>query len=321
MANVQFENKTYALNEDETLLEGLLRHQVDYPHSCKAGTCQSCLCRTDSDNIDPTWQKGLKPTVAAKGYILPCISRVQQDISITLPSDDDIATVAEIAELLALSHNVFCVRLTVNNLDSWTPGQYLNLVNPNGVIRSYSIANLPVDDGYIELHIKIMPSGVMGHWLTTEAKVGDSVTIRGPIGDCYYCNPNHKAFPIVLVGTGTGAAPLLAIARDAIKQQHQGDIYFLHGGVTVNDLYLDSQLKALAEQYDNFFYESCVLEEQADIKALMLKTLSVVTKPMVYICGPSEITLKLKKQAFLSGVSLSRIYSDAFISPVPDKPQ
>lgn len=317
MASVLFGNKSYAINDDESVLDCLLRHQVTYPHSCKAGTCQSCLCHTDTANINPDWQKGLKPTLAAKGYFLPCIAYTEDALVISLPNDNDVTTAASIIDISNLNYNIVCLRLSVENLKQWIPGQYVNLINSNGDIRSYSIANLPKVDGYIELHIKIMPSGLMGTWATTQASKGMAVNIRGPIGDCYYYNPEHEAFPMVLVGTGTGLAPLIGIARDALLQDHKGTIHIIHGGINANDLYFDQQLLELSAQHSNVFYERCTLKnskicEQAAIDVLMTRSLKELSSPKVYICGPSETTEKLRTKAFLSGVASANIYSDAF---------
>ncbi|MCW8396844.1 FAD-binding oxidoreductase [Legionella sp. PATHC039] len=53
-------------------------------------------------------------------------------------------------------------KLKVEHTAPWLPGQYLSLINPEGTIRDYSIANIPSDDGYIELHIKSYLQGKMG---------------------------------------------------------------------------------------------------------------------------------------------------------------
>lgn len=318
MATVYFEGKAYPLQETETVLEGLLRHQVDYPHACKAGTCQSCLSRTDATAADPAWQIGIKPTLAEQGYFLPCIAKPKTDISLFLPKAETVTFPAEIHKIFQLNHNVLCVRLTVNDLAPWTPGRYLNLINPNGDIRSYSIANLPCQDGYIELHVKLMPAGKMSVWLSTYAQAGAKVGIRGPLGECFYSNSDKGSFPIVLAGTGTGLAPLIAIAQDAISQQHAGDIHLIHGGVTAADLYLDKTLTRLAGYFPNFHYTKCTLTPsdtcpQMPIDQLLVDVLTKVTKPRLYVCGPEATTKKLKMKAFLAGVSSGSIYSDAFI--------
>ncbi len=127
-------------------------------------------------------------------------------------------------------------------------------INPEGCRRSYSIANIPEEDGYIELHIKLIPKGCMSNWIKNAAHPGSKVHLQGPMGACFYVNPKHECFPLVLAGTGTGLAPLAAIVRVAIRQRHQGDITLIHGGVCAEDLYLDAELTRLAGQHEQLTY-------------------------------------------------------------------
>ncbi|WP_050816832.1 FAD-binding oxidoreductase [Rickettsiella massiliensis] len=151
------------------------------------------------------------------------------------------------------SAEVLCVKLAVKNGALFRPGQFIHLIHPSSVLRSYSIANLPHRDRFIELHIKLLNHGFMSRWLHKKAIVGTTLKIQGPLGHCFYHNPTQQAFPIVLAGTGTGLAPLVGIALDALAQQHPGPIYLLHGGVRAEDLYLDQSLQTLSSRYTHFF--------------------------------------------------------------------
>lgn len=123
---------------------------------------------------------------------------------------------------------------------------------------------------------------------------------------------------MLLAGTGTGLAPLIAIAKDAIKQQHKGQITLIHGGSTENDLYYVEELTALADKYENFQYENCVLKSRTGFPEIpidkkMLMHLKSSSTTQVYVCGPKETIQKLKTKAFLAGVPSSSILSDAFL--------
>jgi NAD(P)H-flavin reductase/ferredoxin len=318
MALITFQEKSYDNNTDETVLDCLKRHEVDYPCACQSGVCQSCLAQLTSGTIEPSWQKGLKETLVAKNYFLACLAKPADDITLALPELDEVTTPGLIKQVTYFNHNVICVRLLVSYSEQWIPGQYVNLINPDGHRRSYSIANVPEEDGFVELHIKLIPDGIMSDWIKNTADSGCKVHLQGPIGDCFYTNSAKENFPIVLVGTGTGLAPLLAIARDAIRQNHKGKITLLHGGVYVEDLYLDEQLQQFAQQYGQLTYKGCVLNgdglhQEASIDKALLKVLEINTQARVYICGPEETTKKLKTTAFIAGVPSAFIYSDVFI--------
>ncbi len=191
------------------------------------------------------------------------------------------------------------------------------MVNPNGIIRSYSIANLPAQDGFIELHIKLQQRGAMSSWLQDTAQVNDTVQIRGPLGKCFYFNPQKLDYSMLLAGTGTGLAPLVAIVRDALMQNHLGDITLIHGGLRDEDLYYVAELKQLSLLYPQFHYDSCVLKSDAGLSESIDKKILTYIKNAKYlkffVCGPKETTNILKVQAFFAGVSSSNIFSDAFL--------
>lgn len=318
MTKVFFQGKCFEMEANESVLECLHRNEIAYPSSCKTGICQSCLAQGVKEEIDPAWQKGLKETLVQQNYFLACLAKPSADIHLKLPGIGESTTPAMINSLHWLNHNVVRLRLSIDNLDEWVPGQYVSLINPEGIIRSYSIANLPKQDGFIELHIKMVPTGAMSSWIKARLSLGEQVHMRGPAGQCFYLNPNKDTFPMVLAGTGTGLAPLIAIARDALFQQHAGEICLIHGGCVPEDLYLDETLTELAAQHKNFTYVSCVLKgnghyQQAAIDKLILNYLNDKTRTRVYVCGPPETTKLLKTKAFLAGIASGHIYSDAFV--------
>jgi len=64
--------------------------------------------------------------------------------------------------------------------------------------------------------------------------------------------------PMLLVATGTGLAPLLGIARDALQDGHSGEIHLYHGSRHPLGLYLRERLIELAAHHENFHYIGCL---------------------------------------------------------------
>ena len=317
MPIVRYNKKCYSVDDDNSVLDVLLKNDIDFPYSCKIGTCHSCLTKLVDGEISPEAQQGLKPTLGAKNYFLACQCKPKSDITIALPEQDDTAILSKVIDLSKLNHNVLRVRLSIDDPAPFQAGQYINLITAENLIRSYSIANVPKE--YIELHIKLIPDGLMSNYLTQRAQVGSPFHIRGPMGDCFDYNPKDKPFPIVLAGTGTGLAPLIGIANDALENKHSGKIILIHGGINETDLYQHETLTALQKTHINFSYIPCVLNEshsirQASIDTVLLQKLEgIESKAHLFICGPEETTKKLKMKAFLAGVPSASIYSDSFI--------
>ena len=318
MNTVTFNNKLYSLATDESLLSCFLRHGIDYPNSCQAGICQSCLIKATDGVIDPRWQEGLPETLKAQGYFLACMAKSATDIVLVSPDTSECDVEAKIIDIERLNKDVLKIKLQVDNHTDWIPGQYLNLISSTQIVRSYSIANLPAQDGYIELHIKIVKDGAMSQWLLGTAIIDTKVRLRGPFGKCYYYNPDNLSFDILLAGTGTGLAPLIGIIKSALSQGHHGAITLVHGGRIDDDIYYVEELETLAAVFSNFHYAPCVLHSQgcypeASIEQRVPIYLNSPNDTWVYVCGPKDTTNKLKTSVFLAGVPSKVIFSDSFL--------
>ncbi|KTC85300.1 FAD-binding oxidoreductase [Legionella cincinnatiensis] len=318
MSIIDFNNQSYRLAPQENVLQCLLRHGVDYPNSCQAGICQSCLIKAKEGVVHPSWQEGLPETLKSQGYFLACLAKPEAALQVVPPENAECEVDAKIIDLKRLNHNVMQVKLSVDNLEGWIPGQYLSLINPEGIMRNYSIANIPIQEGFIELHVKIYPNASMGQWLLNKATKHLEVKLRGPFGRCFYYNPDQLVFDILLAGTGTGLAPLIAIIKSALSQNHQGLITLVHGGLVDEDIYYREELEMLSAVFSSFVYDPCVLQSQgcypeASIEKRALIHLNVSKATRVYVCGPKETTNKLKRQIFLAGVPSQSIFSDVFL--------
>lgn len=318
MSIIDFNNQSYVLEPQENVLQCLLRHGVDYPNSCQAGICQSCLIKAKDGVVHPSWQEGLPETLKSQGYFLACLAQPEAALQVVAPESVECEVNAKIIELKPLNYNVVQVKLSVDELQHWIPGQYLSLINPEGTMRSYSIANIPMQEGFIELHVKIYPGGSMGQWLASKATKNMGVKLRGPFGRCFYYNPDQLTFDMLLAGTGTGLAPLIAIIKSALSQNHQGRITLIHGGLTDEDIYYREELESLLKTCSSFVYDPCVVQSRGRYPEALIerRALTHINNPhdtRVYVCGPKETTNKLKTTIFIAGVPSKYIYSDPFL--------
>jgi NAD(P)H-flavin reductase len=197
-------------------------------------------------------------------------------------------------------------------------GQYITLRRPDGLARSYSLASVPFLDMALELHIRRMPDGRMSNRISDELQVGQDLEFQGPNGHCFYASDDpHK--PLLLIGTGTGLAPLYGVLRDALFSGHKGEIRLYHGSRLDTGLYLRKRLIEIAGQHSNFHYHPCVssgvapanyksgrasdiaLEETEDLKGWS-----------VYLCGDPGMVQDTQRKVYLAGAATRDIHADAF---------
>jgi NAD(P)H-flavin reductase len=263
-------------------------------------------------------QQGLKESLIQKGYFLPCVARPEEDLEVTPPVDDDVTVSGRIAGIEALSPTVSRVRLALDAPFDYRPGQFVNLVRADGLIRSYSVASLPDHEADLELHVRHIPGGRMSGWLCGGEALASAVEVRGPAGDCFYLGDADE--PLLLIGTGTGLAPLYGIARDALARGHRGEIALYHGGLNEQGLYLRAELAELCARHANFSYLPCVLEGEAEegmlvgaIDQLTISRHADLARWRIYLCGDPALVESLRKKLFLAGAGLRRIHADAFL--------
>src|SRR5918996_289238 len=102
--------------------------------------------------------------------------------------------------------------------DGWPghrPGQHVDvrLTADDGyqAQRSYSIAS-DADGVRVELTVERLEDGEVSQYLAEELRPGDQIELRGPVGGYFVWEPAQGG-PLLLVGGGSGVAPLMAMIR------------------------------------------------------------------------------------------------------------
>jgi len=320
MPTITFQDRKIDLRPGETVLDALLREGHDVPFSCKSGSCQSCMMKSNSGDPPASSQKGLRESLAMQNYFLSCTAKPEGDLQVCLPDADSVSIPAVVSEIVKLSDDVVKVVLTVESEIEFAAGQYISVVRDDGLIRSYSVASLPSALPQVELHVRRVPEGQMSCWFYDGSALNQRIHVRGPAGDCMYM-PQHPEEELLLVGTGTGLAPLYGIAKDAIEHGHKGKISLYHGGLNPSRLYFVDTLYQLASEADNLDYFPCVLNGD-DIDSQLVGSIDEVVMQRhpkmdgyrVYLCGNPDFVKKMRKKVFLAGVHSKKIHADAFLT-------
>jgi len=315
---IRFDNKDYECRDDETVLQSFLRHGVSVPFSCRNGVCHACLLRSKDTKSPERAQKGIKKQLADKGYFMSCMCRPEADMDIELPRPADIMTRAVVYEKELISPDVCRLLIEPATQLYYRAGQFINLRREDSLTRSYSIASVPHDDYYIELHIKHQPEGQMSEWIFSELKAGDEIEFSGPMGDCYYL-PDDKDEDLLLISTSTGVGPHFGIARDALLSGHRGKVVIYHGARKHHGHYLFTQLEELTRKYPNFSYVLCASDdvrsnfaEVGRANEIALLRTTEIKDWRIYLSGNPDMVNMTIEDVIALGVNEDRIHSDPF---------
>ena len=122
---------------------------------------------------------------------------------------------ATVARLATETSRVTTIAFDVPGWPGHQAGQHLDvrLTAEDGyqAERSYSIASAP-DGTRIELTVVRIDDGEVSPYLTGELRPGDQIELRGPVGGYFVWEPDDGG-PLLLVGGGSGVAPLMAMVR------------------------------------------------------------------------------------------------------------
>ncbi|MCK5898903.1 MAG: 2Fe-2S iron-sulfur cluster binding domain-containing protein [Methylococcales bacterium] len=320
MATLHYQQQNYLCQKDETVLDTLLNKNVDIAYGCRQGVCQSCMLRS-IETPPAEAQVGLKENQKQQNYFLACRCKPESDLHIEPIKQSEFVHEVEVLAKRQLNHDTLLLRLSHSDDFHFKAGQFINLKTPDNIVRSYSISNPPNKNNQIDLHIRVLKNGRFSTWVHQDLKIGDKIPMSAALGDCFYTNDKPEQ-NLLLVGTGSGLAPLYGILQDALAQQHQGKIHLFHGSRNAEDLYLMDEIKQLVTQYDTLNYSPCLSGYYTDehvnsyckgrVHDVALSTYTDLNNWRVYLCGHPEMVKQMQTQVFLKGADMDDIFMDAF---------
>lgn len=336
-----------------SLLEAAFAAGLNVPHSCRGGNCGSCAALLlEGEYFYPNGiPLGLTEQQRAHGQVLLCQVRARSDITVEIPlpvSADDIAIKrlpARIEHCEPLAHDVLRVtlRLPIAESFSFQAGQYLDVLLPGGRRRSFSIASAPGSAPLLELQIRravggeftealfaavsagvmrgTMPAAASGAMSSEAADVSLEralrsalLTIEGPLGQFRY---HESAAPMLLVGGGTGLAPLDSIMRHVIERNLKRPMRLFWGCRAARDLYADARLRGYVRQGALQEYVP-VLSEAAEsfggehglVHQAVLRRIADLDRYDVYAAGPPAMIAAVRREFAARGAQ--QIHFDSF---------
>ena len=123
------------------------------------------------------------------------------------------------------------------------PGQHydVRLTAPDGyrAQRSYSVASSPLDAGEIELTIDRLEDGEVSPYFHDVVVEGDRVEVRGPFASYFVWRGES---PVLLIGGGSGVAPLMGILRHRRRTMPELPMSLVYSVRTAEDVIYAGEL-------------------------------------------------------------------------------
>lgn len=334
-----------------------------------SGTCGQCRVKIFEGGgaILPTETSHINKRDARAGYRLSCQVAVKQDLKIVVP--EEVFGVKKWACKVRSNHNVatfikeLILELPPGENVEFRAGGYIQIECPlhrcsfkdfdieerfrkdwdrfnlwqyvseskETVIRAYSMANYPEEQGIIMLNVRIatpppktegIPPG-QGSSYIFALKPGDQVNIMGPFGEFYARETDNE---MIFIGGGAGMAPMRSHIFDQLcRLKSKRKISFWYGARSKNEMFYVEDFDKLAQENDNFKWYVALSEPLPEdnwegytgfihevLYEEYLKNHPAPEDCEYYLCGPPMMIQSVIKMLVDLGVEQENILFDDF---------
>jgi len=362
--------KALTLPAGGKLLNALAENKIFLSSACGGGgTCGQCLVKIfeGGGDILPTELSKISKREAREGCRLSCQVAVKQDMKIevepeyfgvkkwecTVKSNDGQATfikelILDLPEGESVNFRaggfiqIECPPHVVDykdmdieeeyraDWDKFNIWQYRSVVTED-VVRAYSMANYPDEEGMIMLNVRVasppprmpdVPPGKMSSYIFN-MKPGDQVTISGPYGEFFAKDTDAE---MIFVGGGAGMAPMRSHIFDQLKRiQTDRKMTFWYGGRSLKEIFYVEEFDQLQQDNENFKWYVALSEPLEEDKwegetgfihnvlfENYLKDHSAPEDCEFYICGPPMMNKAVLQLLDDLGVEDENILIDDF---------
>lgn len=317
--------KSFESTQGVSILDVANQRKITIPYSCKTGRCSTCKCRVVAGETRVlVAELGLTDIEKAEGWILSCARTATTDVvlevedlgDVLLPEAKTQACRISCLEKLAPDVIKVILRMPPGVALNFIPGQYIDVIGPRGIRRSYSLANAPKTDNTLELHIRAVEKGAMSEYWFNQSATNDLLRLYGPQGTFFLRNIAQR--DLIFLATGTGIAPVKAMLESLPSfppDQQPQSITVIWGARYAHDLYFDVASLPGTQDYIPVLSraEATWQGERGYVQDTLLRHVSDLHNGVVYACGSDAMIHSAKSMLVAAGLPSHYFYSDAFV--------
>jgi CDP-4-dehydro-6-deoxyglucose reductase len=324
--------ESFTADPGEPVLAAALRAGLNLPHSCKGGHCASCRARLlAGETAYPTRElpAGITAEEAADRFVLLCQAQAVTDITIETREMRPAREVevkslpSRIDRLERLADDVMAVFLKLPAVEDlhYRAGQYIDFILSGGRRRSFSLASAPADGKLLEVHVRRASSSGFTGQLFDTMRAGTLLRIEGPLGQFWFRGDSPR--PAVMIGGGTGYAPLRAMLRQLLAIGDRRPLTLYWGARTTQDLYEHTWLTNVAAVRPAFAYRPVLSEPKAEEspwagrsglvhEAALAELGADLARYDVYASGPPAMVEAIRHTFVERGLPRAQLFFDSF---------
>jgi len=320
---------TFKATSDETILDAALRQGIGLPYGCRNGACGSCKGTLLAGDFDygEYQERTLRPEEKAAGKALFCVGKARSDVTLEIreignTGDIQIRTLpcrVERVEKPAADVAILYLKLPAQERMQFLAGQYIDILLKDGKRRSFSIANAPHRDQFVELHIRHVPDGQFTNYVFNDMRDRAILRFEGPLGSFFLREDSDK--PIILVAGGTGFAPIKALLEHAFFKHIDREMVLYWGCRSRADLYMPDLPAEWAKVYPNFTFIPVLSDAKAEdnwtgrtgfVHQAVLDDFDSLAGYQIYACGAPPMIDAAKSSFIQQGLPEDEFFADSF---------
>ena len=315
--NIVANGQLFRAYPGDLVLDAALHQGIDLPHDCRAGQCGSCLIRILEGQF-------LGGETARNGVVHACQARVFSDAHIKfekLPPPRRLSGV--LMRIEALAPDVCGLTIKLQETSRHRPGQYYRFKFRGFPSRCFSPTPPFIgrdNKRTLRLHVRIVPDGKVSSMLGTAIRPGHKLRIEGPFGSAFLRRGGSRR--LVLVASGTGFAPIWAIAEASLRGEPNRPLLLVAGARCLTSLYM---LPAFHRLSGHPAASVIATTQQAQTVSQIVRCGTPIrhlpplkTSDLVYAAGPPQLVDAVAGMASRAG---AEFYADAFVSSAePEDP-
>ena len=312
ICKVTINSETISARCGDLLLDAALMNGIELPHDCRSGYCGTCQVRVVRGRC-------FGGAAESSDVIHACQARVISDLHVVAEPVPHVTEIsATVVDIIDLAPDVFEVCVAAPPTAEYLPGQYLSVCFRGYPPRHYSPTrplDRPINPDLIRFHVSRLAKGRVSSALGRRIKHGHQVKLTGPFGAAYFRQQLNER--LILVSSGTGFAPIWAIAEAAIRENPQRDLVLIAGARDIESLYMIPALCRLA-RFPRVLIIPTVLKQQRVTPAVRFGRPSeylpaLSPDDLIYVAGAPALVKATAQIAQSAGASY---FADPFLPSV-----
>jgi CDP-4-dehydro-6-deoxyglucose reductase len=323
-------NHRFSVEPGETILDAALKHGFVLPYGCRDGACGACKGTIVEGEVDYGRYQAtaLTPAEKAAGRALFCAAQPRSDLVIESREVGELRDIpvktlpvrVERMDKLAPDVMAISLKLPATERMQFLAGQYVDILLKDGRRRSFSMANAPHDDAFLQIHVRRFAGGHFTEHVFSTMKLRDILRLQGPLGSFFLREASTQ--PIVFLASGTGFAPIKAIIEHALYIGIRRPMTLYWGGRVRADLYMAELAEQWSREHDNFNFIPVLSDSPESeqwtgrtgfVHLAVMEDCPSLEAHQVYACGaPVMVEAAHRDFTQLRGLPDEEFFSDAF---------